>query len=102
MKLRTKVTLFKNYSFNSQLSKLTINKSTDYSLRKAGRNVSNKIKYIALIRINGTAWAKANEHKAVVFAFHLRNTFTPNDGRDINCENVTIKEIKNIMEKTKL
>lgn len=69
---------------NSFLQKLTSDRSTDYSLWKATKNLKQPTTQIPPIKLGPGKWAVSNEQKAKKFAEHLENIFIPNEGQTIN------------------
>lgn len=61
------------------LSELTNEKSTNYSLWKATKNLKRPITHIPPIKKHDGSWARNNKQKADVFAHHLENIFCPHE-----------------------
>lgn len=76
--LKNEIKNWKNNNMNTYLSNLTSNKSTDYSLWKATKNMKRPITQIPPIRKLDGSWARSNEQKANTFAEHLVEIFKPN------------------------
>lgn len=77
--LKREIQQVKNESINSYLRKLTNDRSTDYSLWKATKNLKRPIMQIPPIRNANGKWAKSEEEKAKRFAEHLEQIFQPNE-----------------------
>ena len=75
---KTMITLY--YSISSYLQQLNADEETDYSLWKATKRIKRPITSIPPIRANNGPWARDNKQKADLFAEHLADTFTPNQG----------------------
>lgn len=93
--LRRIIKEVKNKSINLYLKKLTNDKSTDYSLWKAAKNLKRPIAAIPPIRKLDGKWARDNKEKAKLFAEHLEKIFQVNTGEedeDLNVEPIQEQE----------
>jgi hypothetical protein len=68
----------RNESFSIYLSELTNDKSTEYSLWRATKNLKRPILHVPPIKNTNRSWARNNEQKAKIFADHLENIYLPN------------------------
>lgn len=91
--LKRKIQLFNDASTNTYLQNLTSDRSTNYSLWKATKNMKRPITQIPPINIGPGKWAVSNDQKAERFAEHLEEIFKPNDGQTNNVP--TVNEICN-------
>lgn len=73
----------KQSSVNNYLTELTPDKSTEYSLWKAVKNLKKPIAHIPPIKKTDGKWARSNPEKAKIFAQHLEQRFQPNEGSDL-------------------
>lgn len=78
-RLKREIIQFEDASLNKNLLQLTNDKSTDYSLWKATRNLKRPITQIPPIRDSDGKWSISNDQKALRFAQHLEETFQPNE-----------------------
>ena len=67
----------KNDSIQDYLLNLDNNRETDYSLWKATRKLKRPQQHIPPIKKVNGKWANSDKDKAMTFAEHLQNTFTP-------------------------
>jgi hypothetical protein len=68
----------RNESFSIYLSELTNDKSTEYSLWRATKNLKRPILHVPPIKNTNRSWARNNEQKVKIFADHLENIYLPN------------------------
>lgn len=90
--LKREIQRIKNESIGEYLKELKAEKSTDYSLWKATKQLKRPIMQNPPIRNADGSWARDNEQKANRFAEHLYNTFQPNTGTDLEVWNETNQE----------
>ena len=76
-RLKRKIKMLKNDSFNTYLQSLSPDKRSGYSLWKATKNLKRPVLLNPPIRDGDGSWARDNMQKADVFAEYLANTFTP-------------------------
>lgn len=63
----------------SYLQNLTPTEATDYSLWKATKKLKANTRAQPPIRKNNGVWARSDEEKAIMFAKHLSDVFTPHE-----------------------
>lgn len=77
--LKREIQKLKNESINAYLRNLTNDRTSDYSLWKATKNLKRPLMQIPPIRKADGKWAKNDEEKAIRFAEHLEQIFQPNE-----------------------
>lgn len=82
--LKRRIQNFTDVSTNTYLQNLTSDRSTDYSLWKATKNMKRPNTQIPPIKIGPGNWAVSDEQKADKFAEHLENIFKPNEAQIIH------------------
>lgn len=75
-RLRREIEEIKNNSINVYLRELSNEKSSDFSLWKATKNLKRPIMQIPPLRIGNGKWARSNDEKVHAFANHLSQTFS--------------------------
>lgn len=84
---------FENQSLYKYLSKLSNEKSSDYSLWKAAKSFKRPQLQFPPIKMNNGQWAKSNDEKVKIFSEHLMTTFTPHETSDsVDLEDPTSPE----------
>ena len=66
-----------NQGIQNYLSELSATERTDYSLWKATKNLKRPVNSNPPIRLPSGDWARSDEEKALAFASHLKEVFSP-------------------------
>lgn len=115
-KLKRLLFTYKNDSTQTYLENLTATDSTDYSLWKATKKLTNQINNVPPIKRPNGSWAKSDAEKSETFACHLAEVFQPfpseQNGQDIKdfldspfqmsrpIPAITLHEVKEIIKNT--
>lgn len=91
--LKRKIQLFNDATTENYLQNLTSDRSTNYSLWKATKNIKRPITQIPPINIGPGKWAVSNQQKAKRFAEHLEEIFKPYEGQ--SNDEPTVNEVFN-------
>lgn len=77
--LTMEIKSWKDSTMSAYLTELSNEKSTDYSLWKATKNLKRPIAHVPPIQKRDGTWARNNKQKADTFAIHLESIFHPHD-----------------------
>lgn len=77
-KLKIMLENIRNQNMENRLINLDVTKATDYSLWKTTKHLMKSTPFQSPLQRNDGTWAKTDAEKAILFAEHLSEVFTPN------------------------